>query len=832
MSLDTPLHEKRSFYAQIDTLNVTLRDEDEYLGDDLGLRKKSRAFFAQLQRVEQKASKFEEEPPTLTEGISTQTPLIRATNLPVTISNCASTMVKATPFTVERHTKESRRSQYLSSTSFVENTPFQNPLPSIISRLQRSATTPGSLSSITTTSAEQSPSVMSSTHPKKRATKGRGKGKAKEIDMVPEGKQILKGLRFFYVRKERVSIRKSRMERAEQYGAVVTQKLPDCTHVIVDDDLKYDEIKSLIAPTLGKDGPLVAGAQWPLNCIHENRILPVSAKYRVRGMPALEEIVASNIQIEPSTTTQASERSLQVKSPHNNPNRWDYVPPRTPSQSDALLVQRADKRKAESMSLEAASTQETGEKGVIIPSSQVVPQKEYQNSGTEKKARAQYPASSGEGDELSHLISRVREEFKDLPRLGEEDGFFSPEGNEYDDNTDDERSATRSVRKRRKPGGKARWPKSDKTKKFEDHFACNRGGTKDQASSSDNPNARTIAVLQQMLGYYEQTNDHWRLRAYRNAINTLSRATTLITTAEEAEELPWFGKRLAQKLEEIVNTNTLQRLEYALLDPTSKTLSLFLGIYGVGKATADKWMAQGFRTLEDLTQHADLNANQKIGIDHYEDLNSRIPRAEVTQLGELVRAEAARIDGAVKLLIGGSYRRGADSSGDVDFILTKPGTTSSDDLVPFLERLVGHLTETGFLTAELASHNFGRDDGGSKWHGCCALPPPDNNLGSDGSSSSSYRPVWRRIDFLLVPETEYGAALIYFTGNDIFNRSIRLLASKKGMRLNQRGLYKDVLRGTYGRQKLSTGEFIEGQDERKIFEILGVKWREPEERWC
>lgn len=81
------------------------------------------------------------------------------------------------------------------------------------------------------------------------------------------------------------------------------------------------------------------------------------------------------------------------------------------------------------------------------------------------------------------------------------------------------------------------------------------------------------------------------------------------------------------------------------------------------------------------------------------------------------------------------------------------------------------------------------------------------------------------------PETEYGAALIYFTGNDIFNRSIRLLASKKNMRLNQRGLYKDVMRG-YKRERLTEGELVEGKSEKKIFEILGVQWREPHERWC
>lgn len=87
------------------------------------------------------------------------------------------------------------------------------------------------------------------------------------------------------------------------------------------------------------------------------------------------------------------------------------------------------------------------------------------------------------------------------------------------------------------------------------------------------------------------------------------------------------------------------------------------------------------------------------------------------------------------------------------------------------------------------------------------------------------------MDLLLVPEAEMGAALIYFTGNDIFNRSMRLLARKKGMRLNQKGLYKDVKRGRRG-EKLNEGTLVEGRCERRIFEVLGVPWREPGERIC
>jgi DNA polymerase IV len=130
-----------------------------------------------------------------------------------------------------------------------------------------------------------------------------------------------------------------------------------------------------------------------------------------------------------------------------------------------------------------------------------------------------------------------------------------------------------------------------------------------------------------------------------------------------------------------------------------------------------------------------------------------------------------------------------------------------------LEQLVPQLAASGFLVASLAATD--KDDG-SKWHGASCLP---------GAT------IWRRIDLLLVPSDEIGAALIYFTGNDIFNRSMRLLASTKGMRLNQRGLYKDAMRGPK-RVKVTDGTLVEGKDEKRIFEILGVPWRPPEHRIC
>lgn len=289
---------------------------------------------------------------------------------------------------------------------------------------------------------------------------------------------------------------------------------------------------------------------------------------------------------------------------------------------------------------------------------------------------------------------------------------------------------------------------------------------------------------------------------------------------EEALALPQIGERLATKIEEIAFTNRLRRLENARAEPGDQLLQTFMKIYGVGFAQARKWVDSGYTTLDELLEKADLTANQKIGIDHYEDFDSRIPRSEVEQHGEVVRRALKKMDAAFEVIVGGSYRRGSETSSDIDCILTHPNASGAHIRRIVLDQLIPKLFGKKFFVAELAATS--RVDG-SKWHGASQLP-------SAKSSNTNSNP-WRRIDLLLVPPEERGAALIYFTGDDVFNRSLRLLAGTKGMRLNQRGLYKDVIRGR-GREKLSEGTLVEGKDEKKIFEILGVPWRPPEHRIC
>lgn len=335
----------------------------------------------------------------------------------------------------------------------------------------------------------------------------------------------------------------------------------------------------------------------------------------------------------------------------------------------------------------------------------------------------------------------------------------------------------------------------------------------DCANRIENPNARTIEILQQMADYYDRISDNWRTIAYRRVIAALGKQNRKILTKEEAITIPFVGERLAAKIEEIVWTDRLRRLENTSMEPGDKVLQFFLNIYGVGFAQASTWVSQGFQTLEDLKSKAKLSKNQNVGIEHYEDFLTRIPRSEVELHADVVRSAVREADESIEVTIGGSYRRGATNSGDVDFIITKPYSSIESLRTTIFETVIPRLREDGYIKVALATSS---KMNGSKWHGAATLPKSS---------------IWRRIDILLVPYDEIGAALIYFTGNDIFNRSIRLLASKKGMRLNQHGLWRDVIRGK-NRERITQGSLVESKSEEKIFEILGVPWRPPEHRIC
>lgn len=634
-----------------------------------------------------------------------------------------------------------------------------------------------------------------------RALNGKKKPRKQDsVELVPEHDQIFRGQIFYYVPPDDKSqLRRIRINRARKFGATWTKELtPDTTHIVVDKGLTFTDVMTFLKLATLPSNIIMVSEDYPIDSINSMFVLdPGQAQYAIRGYS--------------KTSGDREPSSIAPRLPE------DLDPKVSGSGTGAEHVEMLE----ESRMLSAGTVHPSGPEEVVA-AGHLKSLPICKNEDTVTKRMAEYTSlhasialdpeeSSQFRDELDKMI-KIARGMQHVPINDEEDALedsnppSQAQSNISKSDDESERPLSHRLFKPKRTGSKD-------SSFNQQGFACMTGGT--GATDESNPNMRTIEVLQKMADYYVETKDHWRQTAYRKTIGVLRRQSTKISTYDEAIRLPTIGHRLALKIEEIVLTNGLRRLTEAISDPTFHTLETFINIYGVGINQAWKWVQQGHTSLQDLQKHASLTKNQQLGIEHYHDFLVRIPRNEVTLLGNVVRDAAASIDPLVEVIIGGSYRRGASSSGDIDFILTRPSTTSSQQLLEFLTKLTGKLTKTGFLVAALSTPS---SQTGSKWHGCCVLPGVPER-------------IWRRIDLLLVPETELGAALIYFTGDEIFNRSIRLLASKKGWRLNQRGLYKDVLRGP-GRVKLKEGSLIEGADEKKIFAALGVPWRPPEQRIC
>lgn len=321
-------------------------------------------------------------------------------------------------------------------------------------------------------------------------------------------------------------------------------------------------------------------------------------------------------------------------------------------------------------------------------------------------------------------------------------------------------------------------------------------------------NSDLIIALEELQNITKILGQVYREKAYKKAIAELKKLPFTITAENldyvfDVHKVPGVGEGIKAKIKEWVTTGKVADLEKLRNDPKVKAYRELSKIAGVGPATIEKWWRMGVRSLVQLRKavSADkiiLNNMQKYGLRYYDDLNERIPRDEVTALGECIKGILIQLDPRVVLEISGSYRRGSTTSGDID-ILVSNKEQFIDDLLPSM---------CDMLTRD----------------------PNFVDLLSEGSERVTFlyrSPVSgkvRQIDVLNIRYPSYGAALLYFTGSWEFNAAMRGYARAKGYRLNQDGLYKYVGKGA---KKL---ELVPSKTEEEIFDILGIEYVRPEDR--
>ncbi|XP_037382054.1 DNA polymerase beta [Talpa occidentalis] len=299
-----------------------------------------------------------------------------------------------------------------------------------------------------------------------------------------------------------------------------------------------------------------------------------------------------------------------------------------------------------------------------------------------------------------------------------------------------------------------------------------------------------------------------KYNAYRKAASVIAKYPQKIKSGAEAKKLPGVGTKIAEKIDEFLATGKLRKLEKIRQDDTSSSINFLTRVTGIGPSAARKFVDEGIKTLEDLRKNEDkLNHHQRIGLKYFEDFEKRIPREEMLQMQDIVLNEVKKVDSEYIATVCGSFRRGAESSGDMDVLLTHPSFTSESAKQPkLLHRVVEQLQKVHFITDTLSK-------GETKFMGVCQLPPKNDE--------NEY--PHRRIDIRLIPKDQYYCGVLYFTGSDIFNKNMRTHALEKGFTINEYTIRPLGITGV-------AGEPLPVDSERDIFDYIQWKYREPKDR--
>ncbi|KAL1550910.1 DNA-directed DNA polymerase [Salvia divinorum] len=348
-------------------------------------------------------------------------------------------------------------------------------------------------------------------------------------------------------------------------------------------------------------------------------------------------------------------------------------------------------------------------------------------------------------------------------------------------------------------------------------LGLNRDVSSSNGSSLYSPpdmNKNITGIFGKLIDIYRALGEDRRSFSYYKAIPVIEKLPFKIESADQVKNLPGIGKSLQDHIQEIVNTGRLSKLEHFEKDEKVRSISLFGEVWGIGPTTASKLYDKGHRTLDDLENEKSLTNAQRLGLKYFDDIKTRIPRHEVQEMESLLKKVGEEILPGADIVCGGSYRRGKASCGDMDIVITHPDGRSH---IGFLAKYVKRLKDINFLREDLVfsiHSDEGTDSGVDTYFGLCTYPG---------------RELRHRIDLKVYPRDIYAFGLIAWTGNDVLNRRLRILAESKGFRLDDTGLFPAT--HSSGEKRGSKGSAsLKFATEKQVFDFLGFPWLEPNQR--
>ncbi len=312
-------------------------------------------------------------------------------------------------------------------------------------------------------------------------------------------------------------------------------------------------------------------------------------------------------------------------------------------------------------------------------------------------------------------------------------------------------------------------------------------------------NAEIADVFDQIADLLEfQGANPFRVRAYRNAARTLREMTESLeqmvyTDPQGLTAISGIGADLAEKISTLVKTGTLPLLE-ELREQVPIGVLQVMRVPGLGpKRAATLYKELGITSLEQLREACmaqkvrelpgfGAKTEEKIlqGIELAAEAGRRTLWAIADQLVQNILGHMRGCKEVRTIEPAGSYRRGKETVGDLDFLVItrKPAV------------VMDHFSRLDGIAQELAR----------------------------GDTKMSVRlGIGLQVDVRVVPEESFGAALQYFTGSKAHNVVLRGMAKDRGLKINEYGVFRGEKR-------------IAGRSEQEVYGALELPWFPPELR--
>ena len=302
---------------------------------------------------------------------------------------------------------------------------------------------------------------------------------------------------------------------------------------------------------------------------------------------------------------------------------------------------------------------------------------------------------------------------------------------------------------------------------------------------------RDIAKILEVKG-----DNPFRIRAYERAaqnIEGLVEGIENLVKEDRLTDIAGVGPDLSNKIKEFVETGKLKAYD-DLKKSIPEGLLELLNIPSVGPKTAKLLCEKlNIKSIADLEKAIEKNKLRGIfgikektvenilkGIEVLKKGKERMTLGEaMIAAGEFVRP-LSKLPEVRKISTAGSLRRQKDTVRDIDILVIsgKP------------RKIMDTFTKLPLVKDILAQ----------------------------GETKASVRTKDEiQIDCRVLEKKSFGAALLYFTGSKNFNIKIRQLAIKKGLKVNEYGVFKKE-------------KFVAGRTEEEIFKLLGMQYIEPEMR--